>query len=385
MRDALNATGHPIFFSMCEWGQDDPATWAPDVGNSWRTTGDISDSWDSMIGIADSNNKWWQYAARGSWNDPDMLEVGNGHMALSEYRVHFLLWALMKAPLIVGCDVTAMSSDVRALLLAPEVIAINQDPLGIQGHLLRSYSLPSEVLPLALSPCESPPPPTQLWSLNATHNITGHTGPAFVGIGTDDGRCMDIAACEFWDGATVQVYPCHAYDTSALCSSSNELWQWSFNAQLPPSRKAGASVYSTILQTKMSGGRCLDVRAGSAAMYGCDGRDTQLFQFTVWQAATMAGTLVASDGQCLTVAGGSLQVWGGPLQDGSAAALLLNRGTLPARVPVFTQDLFGAGAVGLDVAVRDALRQEDLGLFHGVFAPEVPPHDAMLVRLKAVV
>jgi len=134
MRDALNATGRPIFYSMCEvclhrplsppptlcrifftptlffpspptrlqWGVDDPATWATPVGNSWRTTGDIEDRWDSMIAIADQNDRWWKYAGPGHWNDPDMLEVGNGGMTSGEYRVHFFLWCLMKAPLLVG-------------------------------------------------------------------------------------------------------------------------------------------------------------------------------------------------------------------------------------------------------------------------------------------
>lgn len=134
MRDALNATGRPIFYSMCEWGVDDPATWATPVGNSWRTTGDIEDRWDSMIAIADQNDRWWKYAGPGHWNDPDMLEVGNGGMTSGEYRVHFFLWCLMKAPLLVGCDVTKMSDETKALLTAPEVIAVNQDPLGVQGH-----------------------------------------------------------------------------------------------------------------------------------------------------------------------------------------------------------------------------------------------------------
>ncbi|CAI5533193.1 unnamed protein product [Closterium sp. Naga37s-1] len=96
MRNALEATGRDIFFSMCEWGQDDPSLWAYDVADSWRTTVDIGDSWRSMMRIADKNNKWAKYAKPGGWNDPDMLQVGNGGMRQSEYRVHFSLWAIMK-------------------------------------------------------------------------------------------------------------------------------------------------------------------------------------------------------------------------------------------------------------------------------------------------
>ncbi|XP_073104665.1 alpha-galactosidase 3 isoform X4 [Elaeis guineensis] len=96
MRDALNSTGHTIFYSLCEWGVDDPALWAGKVGNSWRTTDDITDSWESMTAIADLNDKWASYAGPGGWNDPDMLEVGNGGMTHMEYRGHFSIWALMK-------------------------------------------------------------------------------------------------------------------------------------------------------------------------------------------------------------------------------------------------------------------------------------------------
>jgi len=144
MRDALNATGRAIFFSMCEWGDDNPATWAPEVGNSWRTTGDIGDSWNSMLGNLDSSDRWAQYAGPGSWNDPDMLEVGNGGMTANENRAHFSLWCLVKSPLLIGCDVTKMSNDTLTILTNAEVIAINQDSLGKQGKKVASSGL-SEV------------------------------------------------------------------------------------------------------------------------------------------------------------------------------------------------------------------------------------------------
>jgi len=134
MRDALNNTGRRIFYSLCEWGEDNPATWAPNVGNSWRTTGDISDNWERMISRIDKNDEWWKYAGPGGWNDPDMLEVGNGGMTDTEYTSHFSLWCLAKAPLLVGCDITRMSTATFNILTAPEVIAISQDPFGVQGH-----------------------------------------------------------------------------------------------------------------------------------------------------------------------------------------------------------------------------------------------------------
>ena len=134
MRDALNKTGRPIFYSMCEWGVENPATWAAAVGNSWRTTYDIEDNWGSMISKADSNDMWARYAGPGGWNDPDMLEVGNGGMTATEYETHFSLWCLMKAPLLIGCDVRNISSDTLRILTNHELIAINQDKLGVQGN-----------------------------------------------------------------------------------------------------------------------------------------------------------------------------------------------------------------------------------------------------------
>lgn len=134
MRDALNSTGRTIFYSLCEWGVEDPALWARGVGNSWRTTDDINDTWVSMTTIADLNDKWAAYAGPGGWNDPDMLEVGNGGMTFKEYRSHFSIWALMKAPLLIGCDVRNMTAETLELVSNKEVIAVNQDPLGVQGR-----------------------------------------------------------------------------------------------------------------------------------------------------------------------------------------------------------------------------------------------------------
>eukprot|EP00808_Paulinella_micropora_P030624 g21985.t1 len=136
MSQALNATGRKIFFSMCEWGIDDPATWAGALSNSWRTTGDIANNWDSVMSVVLLNDPWWSAAGPGGWNDPDMLEVGNGGLTHDEEVAHFSLWALVKAPLLIGCDVTRLSKDTLSILSNKDVIAINQDALGVQGHLV---------------------------------------------------------------------------------------------------------------------------------------------------------------------------------------------------------------------------------------------------------
>ncbi|KAK4480669.1 hypothetical protein RD792_013747 [Penstemon davidsonii] len=141
MRDALNATGRTIFYSICEWGVDDPALWAGKVGNSWRTTDDIKDTWASMTTIADLNDKWASYAGPGGWNDPDMLEVGNGGMTYQEYRSHFSIWALVKAPLLIGCDVRNLTAETFEIISNEEVISVNQDPLGVQGRKVHEFGL----------------------------------------------------------------------------------------------------------------------------------------------------------------------------------------------------------------------------------------------------
>ena len=148
-RDAFRASGRPIVFSICEWGRNRPWEWAPGVGNLWRTTGDIADRWSSVLTLVDLSSQYWHVAGPGGWNDPDMLEVGNGGMTATEYRAHFSLWAMMAAPLIAGNDVRRMmdSTDdaaaTREILLNKEVIAIDQDAAGVQGTIVQAW--PSEL------------------------------------------------------------------------------------------------------------------------------------------------------------------------------------------------------------------------------------------------
>ncbi|HKV51321.1 MAG TPA: glycoside hydrolase family 27 protein [Gemmatimonadaceae bacterium] len=135
-RAALARTGRPIVLSICEWGSNQPWDWAPGVGNLWRTTNDIEDQWPSMLDNLDQSAQHATVAGPGHWNDPDMLEVGNGGMTDDEYRAHFSLWAIMAAPLIAGNDLRDMSAATRATLTNGEVIAVDQDSLGAQGILV---------------------------------------------------------------------------------------------------------------------------------------------------------------------------------------------------------------------------------------------------------
>jgi len=140
MRDALRASGRPVVFSMCEWGRSEPWTWARGVAHLWRTTGDIQDCWNcagSFVRLLDRQVGLEKFAGPGGWNDPDMLEVGNGGMTTAEYRSHFSLWALLSAPLMAGNDLRTMSEETRGILTNRDVIAVDQDALGRPGRKVR--------------------------------------------------------------------------------------------------------------------------------------------------------------------------------------------------------------------------------------------------------
>ena len=141
--DALCAAGRPIFLSMCEWGDNQPWRWARDIGHSWRIGPDIWCSFDStrvfptyvqysVLDCINKNDSLRRYAGPGHWNDPDMLEVGNG-LSVNQDRAHFTMWCMMASPLILGNDVRNMSAETKAILTNRDLIAINQDKLGVQG------------------------------------------------------------------------------------------------------------------------------------------------------------------------------------------------------------------------------------------------------------
>ncbi len=137
MRDALREAGRPMVLSLCEWGQSKPWLWGGPVAELWRTTEDIYPSYERVKQILDLQVGLAGYAGPGRWNDPDMLEVGNGSLTLSESRAHFSLWCMLAAPLIAGNDVRHMTPEVRDILTNREVIALDQDPLGREGFRFR--------------------------------------------------------------------------------------------------------------------------------------------------------------------------------------------------------------------------------------------------------
>ncbi|MBN2611562.1 MAG: glycoside hydrolase family 27 protein [Bacteroidales bacterium] len=149
MRDALYRAGRPVVFSICEWGDNKPWLWAKDIGHLWRTTGDIYHCWEcewnhgiwsswGMLNIIDMQKDLRKYAGPGHWNDPDMMEVGNG-MTVNEDRAHFSMWCMLAAPLIAGNDLVSMTKETVEILTNKEAIAVNQDELGIQGYKMLDY------------------------------------------------------------------------------------------------------------------------------------------------------------------------------------------------------------------------------------------------------
>ncbi len=149
MRDAIYSAGRPMVLSICEWGTDKPWTWGADIGHLWRTTGDITDCWDCELGhgswvsngimrILDMQKDLRQYSGPGHWNDPDMMEVGNA-LSINESRAHFSMWCMLAAPLIAGNDIRNMNREITDILTNKEVVAVDQDSLGIQGFRLYDY------------------------------------------------------------------------------------------------------------------------------------------------------------------------------------------------------------------------------------------------------
>lgn len=149
MSDAIKASGRPIVFSICEWGTSKPWEWGKGIGNLWRTTADIRDFWECQInwgglGVLDILDKQVgleDYAGPGHWNDPDMLEVGNGGMTFEESKTHFALWCMLAAPLMAGNDLRSMDKATLSILTNKDLIAIDQDTLGMQGFKFLDFGL----------------------------------------------------------------------------------------------------------------------------------------------------------------------------------------------------------------------------------------------------
>ena len=359
MRDALLKQDHQIFYSLCQWGEEEVATWASEVGNSWRTTGDISDNWNSMISIIDENDQWYQYAGPGGWNDPDMLEVGNGGMTLTEYKTHFALWAISKAPLLIGCDITKMTNDIKNILTNPEVIAINQDPLGQQGHKIKrsEVTLPEGYQPtlsnsrLEIIDCDGKI--NQKWYINEDGSIRNN----------NQNLCINIPNCSTND-ITVETYTCHIGGTG--CEDSRNQ-QWSY---APVEKKIRSKMIINGIE------KCLTIsnrKFQSVITHLCNESDT-------WEYNEREHTF-KTHGKCLAGNVDATEVWAGNLTNGNYAVLLLNRGSMSSKVQISWKEL---GIGNSFVKLRDLWERKDLGEFKDRFTAYLGSHDSLLLKVTPI-
>lgn len=361
MRDALNASGRPIFFAMCEWGIDDPALWAANVGNSWRTTDDIQNSWKSVLRNIDYNNQYAAYAGPGGWNDPDIMEVGNGVLTEDEDVAHFSLWAISKSPLLIGCDVRNMKNSTLKILSNPEIIAVNQDRLGVQGkkvafHQSQMTNVTDSVI-------------IANYSLSPSKNISKH----FQWIhNIQDGSirsrfnnyCLSIEDCNTAEAANIVVSPCEINDPKAKCQGKNQQW-----------------THSTTDQTIVSklNGKCLDVlnfNGPTVDAFTCNGGANQAW---IWS-STDETLQTKQNGQYLTLKP-QLEIWAGPLADGSKAVLLFNRAD-SGREPITVRWIDIGLNTDQHALVRDLWARKDLGIFTTEYtSPNINFHSVMMLKI----
>ena len=361
MRDALNNTGRPIFYSLCSWGGEEVSTWGKYVANSWRTTGGMEDNWDIMTSIIDQNNKWYEYAGPGGWNDPDMLQVGNGGMNYEEYKAHFGLWAISKAPLLIGCDITNMTDEIRGILTNPEVISINQDSLGKQGYKIKyeQVEIPADfkytLFPTEVIVGECTGREEQKWYINEDGSIRNN----------NEDLCLEIPNC---DSTITQMRTnqCHIGDKNKCGKSKNQEWVYNNSTKT--------------ISSKLYPEQCLDVYGNIGPYvqnYPCHDGENQK-----WEYDEKEHTL-KSNGKCLTVFINeeAKEVWAGKLSNDSYAVLLLNRGSLTNELEVNWTEI---GFNETEAKIRDLWERKDLGIFTNGYKTKLATHTSQLLKITPI-
>jgi len=320
----------------------------------WRTTKDITDSWESMMYNFDLNQLWANYSSPGGWNDPDMLEIGNGGMTDIEYQTHFSLWAIAKAPLLIGCDVTNMTSATLAILSNAEVIAINQDPLGIQGVKVATYPAPRTGAAYAIA-SECTGKADQQWSLDNSDHSIRHLAT---------GKCLALGHCLDNSRSQLRVLDCNSRTSQQDCLSLRQQWNATSNGTI----------------TNMLTGQCAtyyNMTKPIVQVFTCNEKETQQ-----WACDPSSKTLVVN-GSCLSLAYGDLEVYAAPLADWTTAVLLLNRGLSDANIVARWEDI-GLEAE-TDAHVRNLWTHQGLGVFTGNFTANVPAHGVVMLKVTPVV
>jgi len=295
MRDALAATGRPIVYSICEWGVNAPWTWAGNVGHLWRTTGDIAPQFSSVLSIFHQNVGLDAYAGPGHWNDPDMLEVGNG-MSSTEDRAHFSLWAEMAAPLLAGDNLVSASATTLSILGNRAVIAVDQDSLGVQGRLVSS-SGGHDVLAKPLSNGDVS---VVLFNENTTTATISTTVAAIGKSGASSYGLNDL-----WTGAT---------STTSGTISASVPGHGVVMYRVSGGTGGGGGGSTTTILRGTGSGRCLDdpnsstTNGAQVAIWDCNGGANQRWTYTsAKQLQVLGKCLDAYNNQ--TSPGTKVEIW----------------------------------------------------------------------------
>lgn len=385
MRDALNATGRPIFFAACEWAVDFPSTWMAPVANTWRTTYDIQNYWECVVPHVDWQNVYAPFFGPGHFGDLDILEVGNGVLTPAEERAHFALWVVMKSPLLIGCDLTQPRCQAALpLFLNRELLAISQDALGAPAARVAAYGgaqgVPAgksgicgrEELPqnTVIAPC-SAADPLQRWTLLPNGTLQQAATGECLQLDSGQGGCC----AQSWAVWTNNVASGMCNDPASCCAARQQLW---------------AATPGGLLINNASG-QCLTVHAGGMHNVGASPCTAALQGLQTWDYRAATGQYVSSaappgalGAYCLArtadVAGGALEAWAGPLAGGDRVVLLFNRnGAAGANVSVGFEAL-GLPA-GSSARVRDALAGKDAGTAAGSVSAVLGVHDVSVLRL----
>ena len=361
MRDALKKTGREIFYSLCNWGNEDVVKWGKDVGNSWRTTKDIRDNWKSMTRIIDINNKWYKYAGPGGWNDPDMLEVGNGGMNIEEYKIHFGLWSISKAPLLIGCDIINMSKEIKDILTNNEVIAINQDILGEQGRKIKyiKVNLPNDyeynLAPTEVEVAECNGRKEQKWYINEDGSIRNNNEDLCIEIPLFPPKYNQL-----------RTNSCHIGNKTTYEESKNQEWIYD---------KENKKIIS-----KLNPKKCMH-------LYDLDylyvqARPCKNITNQEWEYDEINHTF-KSMGKCLSIYMNeeAKEVWAGKLSDSSFAVLLLNKGSFTNDIEINWEEI---GFNNIEAKVRDLWEKKDLGIFKYGYSISLKSHTSQFLKITPI-
>lgn len=397
MGKALKASGRDIFYSLCEWGRENPAVWGPSVGaQSWRISGDIRDDWSSISSRAEIAASLWRYSGPGKgWNDPDMLEIGNGKCTDDEYKTHFGLWAMLKAPLIIGNDIRILGKDSLPLQIYSnkEILAVSQDPRGGQGRI--TYSDTTTILEklnfgdrLIATKCATgvtgeyeDSPMDQQWSYQTDGTIKS----------TSTGRCL-MEQEPFKELSHLDHFNFTLGLRAVITAECSVATKWDQN------RFIGGSIVSRTT------GLCLEVakmeyipiiqgkRIQTAPCQTPDVLNRKYWDVREHQSWTAPNGALLNlyQRQCLTVdrdafPGLTEEVWAAPMADGSTAVLLVNKGEMTKTMQL-TLDMIGLDSTKT-YHMRDLWTHTDLVQPLSVDAKRtfvVKSHASVMLKVTAV-